>query len=819
MSQEVFYPINSPLINYFFYKAPFVTNAYVLTGFDINNAGTGYAVKDVIVTAGGTYTSPAVFQVTGVSGGAITSAVITNDGKYTVTPSSFTQAATNGSGTGATFNNLVFTANILPNGVNVPLAGGFLFFYADEDHTLQLPTYSDVSDPNNPVVNTNPIQLGASGECPLFYLQNRLYYIVITDYTGDQADPVHTVEHYNPADQQVISSFNNNFIANPQFNYPIEFWKSTDDVGEVSQPSTFVAWGCEFLEDEDTDTENIITFNPVSGLEIEGHPINELVLDSDTVSSAETLKDFRWTIGAVDINAEGNMTFSAQMISKTGSPIPTVLKIERFFGEGGSPTEIITITTFSVTSTRQKFTFSFILPTIIGKVIGDGNYLAVRLVPGLKTVCTFGITNVLVMPGNVANPVFVDEAQAFTKSQILGVSTDISEAGLPQNYSPYYYTDGTIFPLPDTGTIVLEPNTTKQVFREKCDGSSRKVKDYSPNDIPYKRLYDVIGNTFGGSGELIASADEDTVTVSSAAGARPKSAWSAGTTSFTVTNTVLGLRVGIKFVDNGNLTVSGTFSDKFTPSQTPPPLDTASPGAGAFHRGTAAVMNYWGTVGGAINAANIGIVTTDPGSPTVNSTFTMTFTDLNPNEYKTRTVSVSGGPVISSFLECSTFSNNSRTTVPGNFSVNQMIIFSLDGVYDGLPGFPGFQSIAFANSFVVPFKSVDSIQQNVKTFVDYLSNPFVFTIKINSPPLASQYLLISSETTDFYPWFTVDGVGTDPMIPSRTGIQVDTFTGQTVEQIAVLLAEAIDNLEFSLPAPADLPALVGSSKVSWYINL
>lgn len=812
MSQETFYPINSPLINYFFYKAPFVSNSYVLTGFDIDNGGSGYAINDIIVTGGGTYTSPAVLQVTGVNAGALTSAIITNNGKYTVTPTSFTQAATNGSGTGATFDNLVFTANILPNGVNVPLTGGFLFFYADEDHTLQLPTYSDVSDPNNPVVNTNPIQLGASGECPLFYLQDRPYYVVITDYTGDQANPVHTVEHYKPSDQQITSSFNNNFIANPQFNYPIEFWKSTDKVGEINSHSTFVAWGCEFLEDENSATDNIITFNPVSGLEIEGHPINELVLNSDIVSSAETLKDLRWKIGAVDINAEGNMTFSAQMMSKTGSNIPTVLEIERFFGDGGSPTEIITINTFSVTSTRQKFTFSFVLPTIIGKVIGNGNYLAIRLVPGLKTVCTFGITNVLIMPGNIANPVFADESQGFSKSQILGVSTDLT-AGLPQNYSPYYYTDGLIFPLPDTGTIVLEPNTTKQAFREKCDGSSRKVSDYSGDDIPYRRLYNVIGDTFGGSGELIASANGDTVTVSSGAGARPKTAWSAGTTTFTITNTVLGLRIGIKLVDNHNMTVSGTFYDQFAPSQTLPPLD------GTFTHGAAAVMNYWGTLGNAINSANIGIVTTAPGSPSTNATFTMTFTNSNPAEYQTRRVTAGLVSAVSSFLEFATFTNNTRAPLPGNFSVNQMVLFSVDGVYYGVPGIIGIQSITSSNTYIVPFKSTDSILQNIKTFVDYLSNPFVFTIKVNTAPAASQYALISSEATDFYLWFRVDGVGTDPMIPSRTGVPIDTFTGQTVDQIATLIAAAIDDLEFSLPAPADLPALVVGSKVSWYINL
>lgn len=70
----------------------------------INAAGSGYAVNDTITLAGGTASVAAVITVTAVNAGQITAATVSTPGTYTVAPTSFTQASTSGSGTGATFN-------------------------------------------------------------------------------------------------------------------------------------------------------------------------------------------------------------------------------------------------------------------------------------------------------------------------------------------------------------------------------------------------------------------------------------------------------------------------------------------------------------------------------------------------------------------------------------------------------------------------------------------------------------------------------------------------------------------------------------------
>jgi len=825
MSVETFYPINTPLINYFFYKAPFVSSSFVLTKVSVQNGGSGYTVGDVIVASGGTFTSPVTLRVSSVTLGAVTGVTITSNGKYTVTPILFTQAYSSGSGVGATFNNLSFVADILPPGPNIPLAGGFIYFYADEDHTLELPTYSDVFDPQNPVVNTNPIQLGAAGDCPLFYLEDRLYYIVITDYTGDQSNPIATINHYNPKSSLIGGAYNNNFIVNPQFNYPIEFYKTTDEVGEISQPVTVVAWGCQFIEDDGTLTKNYVTFENVQGQGIEGDPINQIVLNCTVVSASESNKNFKWRLGQADFSEGSQLTFCAQMINKKSGTASVDLVLQTDYGDGGSGIDEVILENFSVTGTRQKFVHSFTMPSITGKTVGEdsGSYIMLR--PALGQICHIGATNIMTVPGNVANPIFVSEPTGFSKAQILGVSTDIEHAGLAENYSSYYYKDGEIFPYSDTATIFLQPKVEKTPFREECLGSERFVNGYSESGIPYRRLYNVIGTTFGGSGSLIAGARGKEVSFESSVGARENSAYTAGTTSFVVTNTLKGLALGISIVNNNDNTVTATFFDDFAPMQTIPVFPVDPIGNQIFKPSSYSnqVAAYWGTIDNRINPENITINTTNSGSVSTKAVFTISFDSTEISDYQTKTVATSDGSgrlITSSFIEFASVGNNVRQYGgAGTATVNQLIMFALDGVLNPQIGIYSFYNIGNLANTIVNFKKDLSLQQNIKTFVNTVANPFVWTMDVNAIPTAGQYFLYSSPTVDYYGWFKVNGVGTDPAISGRTGVAIETFTGQTEEQIAQTIANTVNTASFSLPSLSDLPALVADSKVSWFINL
>lgn len=93
----------------------------------VNSGGNTYAVNDTITLSGGTGTAAVVF-VTGVSGGVITSVQVQSKGSYTGTlPTTFGQASTSGSGTGATFNLPIWYTNYT---IPYPLLWGGTIYHA-----------------------------------------------------------------------------------------------------------------------------------------------------------------------------------------------------------------------------------------------------------------------------------------------------------------------------------------------------------------------------------------------------------------------------------------------------------------------------------------------------------------------------------------------------------------------------------------------------------------------------------------------------------------------------------------------------------------
>ncbi len=79
----------------------------------VNAGGSNYLVGDIITLAGGTAGTKAILTVASVSGGAVATVTITNAGAYTANSASFTQFATSGVGSGATFDTALFGVRTL----------------------------------------------------------------------------------------------------------------------------------------------------------------------------------------------------------------------------------------------------------------------------------------------------------------------------------------------------------------------------------------------------------------------------------------------------------------------------------------------------------------------------------------------------------------------------------------------------------------------------------------------------------------------------------------------------------------------------------
>ncbi|MBP1858851.1 SGNH/GDSL hydrolase family protein [Rhizobium herbae] len=98
---------------------------YGLINPAILDAGSGYAVGDVVTLSGGTFITAAQVRVTGVDAGAITAAAIHRAGVYSVAPARTTQGSTTGSGTGATFTTVFGTLNTTKHVRKIEMILGF----------------------------------------------------------------------------------------------------------------------------------------------------------------------------------------------------------------------------------------------------------------------------------------------------------------------------------------------------------------------------------------------------------------------------------------------------------------------------------------------------------------------------------------------------------------------------------------------------------------------------------------------------------------------------------------------------------------------
>ena len=708
-------------------------------------------------------------------------------------------------------NYFFYNSPLTQNGPNVPLAGGFLFFFADADHTIQLDTYSDITDPANPTVNPNPLPLGSAGQCPLFYLLNQPYYIVITDSSQDLQNPIDTIDNYDPAkgtsDNQA-TNLNGNILANAQFAYPIEFWQTDQTPGEITNPITTVAWAWQFLQDQDTTTENTITFNNVSQEDIEGSPIFEINLTSNSPMSTEQTKDYRAFLGPVNFLAGLTATFAGEFINYiSGGNTSVQLLIEKNYGIGGSDSELIPVDggQFQVSDQREKKIVQFTLPTNAGKSIGLQSYVALHIRFALGQVVNIGFTNAQELSGTIDNPTFVEVPFNQDASQIIGASTRLNGAGLERNYAELRYANGQIIPYADTGTMVIAPVNAPQAFRLPCDGSELLISEYT-NSIPNRRLYEVIGNTYGGSGDLIVTSSNNIIKFDSGIGAIQNSPYTAGTTNFIVTNTIAGLKLGVSTTITSPMVVRMTWNDDFAPLATPP--NNVGFDVGQYVPPPGALGNWFAAAGITTPAITAAVV--NAGSGVAQAVVDITFVSENITDYGSKYYKSNGSQsTMQNFFDFATISNNTRGTAPG--ALNQFIRFCPDGVVNGNLG--GQQPLN------INYSSTSSIPQLMNIFSKTVSNPFEWTVQVVLPIAASAYFTFSSISDDFYVWYKVDGIGTDPT-PGGTPVEVDISSSDDAATVAAKTAAATNNLTFLLPDQStDLPTIPGSPALSqWYIN-
>ena len=718
------------------------------------------------------------------------------------------------------------------------LADGKIYFWEDENHTIAAPTYSD---PNGTVVNTNPIDLSVVGSCPPIYMEDRLYFIEIYDSEGKAGgNLIESLDGYIPNgnSSQTTSGTDDNLLSNPQFNYPIAFYKTSDPVGRISQAITAIAYGWQFIMDSPTATgatTNTITFGDISNENLPGNPRWECVLNSATGTVTETVKDFQQILGEVNIFAGEQLTLTLQGRSLLSGSQDVELILEKNFGTDGSPTEFETITTFSFETTRSQFTFVYTFPTNTGKTIGEDNYIALRIRGALNQTANFGFTNLGVFKGKIESPVISDTSGSKEKSQIVGEGIQIEETSLNNNYSRLIYNDGKIVPTNLTGAVEINQVTNLRPDQKPCDGSSYKVSGYISDVIPNKRLFDVIKDNYAKAGDIVVVAKDNTVEFSSGVGARESTPYTNGNT---------GSAISVEQVKKGQLAdvscslKSGTsdtividWLDQFVVSTA---IGPSYEGRSAYPAVQSARTIYdWYTVEvSGISTAPIHyyddiFLITDilPGSVSTNAQAEIKVLK-NPGSFLLSAIDqwYGGYDYYVKFIDWPVATYNTHANPVSNGTptpAGVMVYFSVDGKSGNI------LNGSYA-TVTVPLLSTDSISQFINKFINAIDNPFEWKFTVNSVPAASSYCFYSVASTasnpDRYFWFEVDGSGSDPgpfTSPTRAtpqGTKIAISSTDTPKSIASKIASALDDLTFEVPDQStDLPA-IPNSNMTWAIN-
>ena len=103
-----------------------------------------------------------------------------------------------------------------------------------------------------------------------------------------------------------------------------------------------------------------------------------------------------------DVKTAAGKTITVSMYIKTDSAQTLDIYPYQNFGSGGSSSVTITGQSFTTSTSWQKFTAIFEIPSISGKTLGSGNYLGLSIRLDDVTTCTLDISHVQLEIGDAA---------------------------------------------------------------------------------------------------------------------------------------------------------------------------------------------------------------------------------------------------------------------------------------------------------------------------------------------------------------------------------------------------------------------------------
>lgn len=676
----------------------------------------------------------------------------------------------------------------------LPLAGGTISFFSDASRTTPKAVYKLSGSPpyslSSFVSLGDTVTLNSAGEYQdglgnpivIYYFPymcttdgdpttstgtQELYYITVANsgsqqqYTRVAWPPLAT----NLSPSVTASNGVKNYIPNGQFLYyntspPAATNVSGIDVLNIAQG------GWSWQVTHGSTGVYAISFNS----ELNGHVgLNDFPFNSVNIACTsfgnETTHDLviQWpdvntfanlvqTPSVAQVNSF-NLMFAASVTGAGSQPFQVYLISN--FGTGGSATISTLLTTVNISNSTNAYGYYNVsisaanLPNNSAATVGAGNYIAIAIrTPGNAVTVRF--TDFALTLGTTTFSSFpiMTEDEMLSRGVAGWMPTpnpDGSDLYLPLRLTP----KGMEFDHTLVGKIMISPFATAAMGELSCDGSSYVKTAYSSDGIPFKRLFNAIFDTtmnipiFGTGSSFINNYISSTVTAN--------------------------VMMCANATGNSTAAANGTASPGFT-------YAVNYTGASSFD-----YKAYMNTANVILAVCN----TQGSGTAVGAGTSGMTVAELQNNASVRHYFNVTAA----SAAALSNAGGAGKYFTFGNTTTNFYMWFQITNETDPAPGGTGIQ---------VNLNGSYSATDVAIIIMNVLNGFKVQSISCVSPP-ANSYFTFSAGGNNFYGWYKVDGVGTDPAVAGKTAIEIDVSAADTNAVVASKTRIALNSYQFAVP--------------------
>ena len=749
--------------------------------------------------------------------------------------------------------------NIIDPSTRMPVVGSVFFYKAGT--SILKSVYQRSNDPDNPYVAApNPLSLNAAGALPFSifaYPVNEadettleLYDLVVKTSAGVE---VLRINNWPETAKQGSTTVNisDEYIVNGQFNYPFEFYSDSNKVGAVKFATTGVCPGWTYETDADLRvTDRVITFEEILNDKANDLPKYICIVDGIAPSTKESFSRLKQEMGPVEVLAGKDITFSFYAQDRNGNGVQLELRMIRNYGpssSGASASDDILIDTITVTSTLSKFTKTITIPSLEGKTVHEPSSLEIYFSFPTGSAYKIGITSFLGRLGSVSDPNFNVLPESLLNARCLGNSMDYQGYGVADNFGGYTFFNGRTMVQRRTGEYA---KVDKDAVQQNMIVLTKAAQSFPVNGanqygIPYKNLYDVLGNKWGSGGGLIVETKDNILTFTANFEGDPKhtkdlyDGYDGGNTQWGIDKSGIANKYGIVVSKDSSseatITAMSNYvtSNRFDSSESPgvaagynsyqygssgPLVSTFSKTYTARYRNNGGVVVFDQSLG----LDHLKIVSFAHGTAKTSWNAKISFESSQATDYR----SYNGQAKYQSERwlyagSCLGFSKSRHFTLgyieggsvrPFEAPDEIAIVFKVDGV-GHWPNELNKKQKLVKNLIEVDLDSTDTIERMVDKFKSTVNNPFKMVFTINRVPTAGEYFKFATKDLRLYAWFEVDGVGIDPC-PGDTddNVKIVIQSNFSFKQIAEAVKSTIATARFTIPSYTDVGLAPASKK-------